>query len=103
MSEGRIATAFGHAGMEAMLPSQLHPTAAHHHPRHYEFALQGLQLSQLEPQPVRLVAAKASAAGGRSGGVLRGERTGIGELVQPGCEAIGVATAALEACFATAV
>jgi hypothetical protein len=57
MAKGRVATAFSHAGMEPMLPSQLHPTAAHHHPRQHQFALQGLQLSELEPQPVRLVAA----------------------------------------------
>jgi hypothetical protein len=57
MAKGGVATAFSHAGMEPMLPSQLHPTAAHHHPRQHQFALQGLQLSELEPQPVRLVAA----------------------------------------------
>jgi hypothetical protein len=82
--------------MEAMLTAQLHPAAAHQQPAEEQVPLERIEAMELMPKPSHLVSVRAITTGGLSGGVLREKRVGIGELVQPGGGAIGVAIAALQ-------
>jgi hypothetical protein len=80
-----------------MLSPQLNPAAPHQHSGEHKIPLQWVEIVQLAPQPIHL----SPALGILSGGLLPRlpwtmEGAGIGQLVEPGAQALGFAVAGVQ-------